>query len=173
MKPQDIVVILKIQSLNDKAANSSVVSWPQRFLAEEIGLSQSEVSAACHRLKEVRLLIFDGRVMRPSLLEFLVHGLKYVFPAKIGKTESGMPTGYATEPLRGMFLASANEPPPVWPDANGTVRGLALQPLYESVPWAAKKDQTLYEYLALVDAIRSGRARERNMAIEILQQRLR
>jgi len=43
-----------------------------------------------------------------------------------------------------------------------------LQPLYKSVPAAAKKDKRLYQYLVLVDAIRGGRARERSMAIEIL-----
>lgn len=52
------------------------------------------------------------------------------------------------------------------------VRGIAVQPLYKSVPMAAKKDKRLYEYLALVDAIRGGRARERSKAIEILSQRL-
>jgi len=172
MKPQDIIIALKIQSLNDKAGHAPAGRWPQRLLAEETGVSLSEVNMACRRLKESRLLTPDGRVVGPFLLEFLVHGLKYVFPAEIGRTTRGMPTGYAAEPLRDLFLASANEPPPVWPDADGTVRGLAMKPLYKSVPMAAKKDKTLYEYLALIDAIRAGRARERSMAIEILQKRL-
>lgn len=172
MKPQDILVALKIQSLNDKAGDASA-SWPQRLLAEETGLSLSEVNAACRRLEEVGLVTPERRkIVRSALLEFLVHGLKYVFPATMGRSSRGMPTGYAADPLRELFLASANELPPVWSDADGTVRGLALKPLYKSVPMAAKKDQALYEYLVLIDAIRSGRARERSKAIEILQKRL-
>lgn len=198
MKPQDILVVLKIQSLHDREAgmpsaeiarlqftnafagsrvpgHKSVggLVWSQRLLAEETVLSLSEVNSACRRLAGVGLLTPESRkVVRSSLLEFLVHGLKYVFPATMGKASRGMPTGYAADPLREMFLTSANEPPPVWPDVDGTVRGMALKPLYQSVPIAAKKDKTLYEYLVLVDAIRAGRARERSMAIEILQKRL-
>jgi len=172
MKPQDILVALKIQSLNDKATDVSA-SWPQRLLAEETGLSLSEVNAACRRLEEVGLVTPARRqVVRSALLEFLVHGLKYVFPVAMGRSSRGMPTGYAADPLRELFLASADEMPPVWPDAEGVVRGMTLKPLYKSVPMAARKDQMLYEYLVLIDAIRGGRARERSEAIAILQKRL-
>jgi hypothetical protein len=43
-----------------------------------------------------------------------------------------------------------------------------LEPLYKSVPYAARADEKLYDALALVDAIRSGRARERKRAEEML-----
>ena len=174
MKPQDVVVILKLQSLDDVHNRNSenTATWSQRFLAAETGLSLSEVNMAYRRLKESRLLSYNDWVIRASLLEFLVHGLKYVFPAEVGRTTGGMPTGYAAAPLRDHFLMSANEPPPVWPDASGTVRGLSMKPLYKTVPMAAKKDSRLYEYLVLIDAIRAGRARERNMAAEMLQERL-
>jgi hypothetical protein len=61
---------------------------------------------------------------------------------------------------------------PVWPDPEGEVRGEELRPLYRSAPGAARKDPALYELLALVDAIRGGRARERNLAVEELKGRL-
>ena len=115
MKPQDILVVLKIQSLSDEAVDSSV-ACPQRMLAEMTGLSLSEVNAACRRLEEVGLLAPERRrVVRSALLEFLVHGLKYVFPVTVGKASRGMPTGYAAAPLRELFLTSAGEMPPVWP----------------------------------------------------------
>lgn len=168
MKPQDILIALKIQSLQDEE-----YEVPQRRLAEDTGISLSEVSAACRRLEDAGLLSPGGKkVVGIALLEFLVHGLKYVFPIETGGVSRGMPTGYAAEPLSDQFLSSQKELVPVWPDPEGTVRGMAVQPLYKSVPMAAKKDKRLYEYLALVDAIRGGRAREREKAIEILSQRL-
>lgn len=173
MKPQDILIALKMQSLCDQAGDAPP-PWPQRFLAKETGVSLSEVSAACRRLEEAGLLDpARRRIVRSALREFLVHALKYVFPAGAGEISRGMPTGFAAEPLRGSFLAPSDEPIPVWPDARGKSRGAALEPLYKSAPAAARKDARLYEYLALADAIRAGRARERIKAIEILSQRLR
>ena len=62
----------------------------------------------------------------------------------------------------------------VWPDANGKQRGIALKPIYHSVPKALREnpDQDFYELLAIVDVIRSGRARERNLAVQLLKERL-
>jgi hypothetical protein len=45
-------------------------------------------------------------------------------------------------------------------------------PLYDSVPGAARRDPALYDLLALIDAIRMGRARERNVAEKEITQRL-
>jgi len=104
------------------------------------------------------------------LLEFLVHGVKYAFPPKRGALTRGMPTGYAAPPLNKVIVDSS-ELPPVWPFAEGTVRGEAFEPLYPSVPQAAARDARLYELLALVDAIRDGRARERNLAAKELELR--
>lgn len=58
----------------------------------------------------------------------------------------------------------------VWPCPEGKVRGESFSPLYRSVPVAARNDPHLYEVLALVDAIRGGRNRERKMALELLHQ---
>jgi DNA-binding transcriptional MocR family regulator len=164
MKAQDILIALKIQSLQDQAVDVS-----QRRLAEDTGVSLSEVSAACRRLEDAGLLSpGKRRVVGAALLEFLVHGLKYVFPIELGDVSRGMPTGYAAKPLCDQFLSSKDELVPVWPDPEGTVRGVALLPLYKSAPMAAKRDKRLYEYLALVDAIRGGRARERGKAMDLL-----
>src|ERR1035437_9024613 len=96
MKPQDILIALKIASLRDHAADVSL-----RRLAEETGVSLSEASAACSRLLQVGLLSFgERRIVGAALFEFLVHGLKYVFPITTGDVSRGMPTGYAADPLR-------------------------------------------------------------------------
>ena len=172
MKAQDMLIILKVQSLQDQHAAGVSIALPQRMLAQDTGVSLSEVNAACLRLKNIGLLSPEGKVIRVPLLEFLIHGMKYIFPVVTGEVTRGMPTGYAADPLKEHFLVSEHELAPVWPDAQGNVRGIAMEPLYKSVPVAARKDQRLYEYLVLVDAIRGGRARERNKAIEILSERL-
>jgi len=69
-------------------------------------------------------------------------------------------------------MVSATELPYVWPDPEGTVRGLAVKPLHESAPSVARRDKYFYELLALTDAIRVGQARVRGLAEAELRQRL-
>jgi hypothetical protein len=87
----------------------------------------------------------------------------YVFVAELGEITRGMPTGYAG-PALAPFFQAVDDLPPVWPDPDGEVRGQSFSPLYKSVPQAAREDGKLYELLTLVDALRGGRARERQMA---------
>ncbi len=107
-----------------------------------------------------------------ALTEFLIHGVKYSFPAERGGLTRGMPTSYAAEPLSRLIKAGG-EPVPVWADPNGTARGISLVPLYKTVPEAARRDPLLYERLALIDAIRDGRTRERNLAEKELENSLK
>ncbi len=83
-----------------------------------------------------------------------------------------MPTAYAAPPLREMIQPSS-DPPPVWPDPEGKVRGETFVPICKSVPFAARRDEELYQCLALVDAIRGGRARERKLGAQELRKALR
>jgi len=106
-----------------------------------------------------------------NLEEFLIHGVKYVFVPEQGELTRGMPTAHAAAPMNKRIAASA-DPPPVWPDAKGNTRGIAFSPLYGVAPTAAQADPKLYELLVLVDAIRGGRAREREIAIKELKVRL-
>jgi hypothetical protein len=52
------------------------------------------------------------------------------------------------------------------------VRGVTFEPLHKSAPAAARKDPALYELLALIDAVRDGRVRERKLAEKELSTRL-
>lgn len=74
--------------------------------------------------------------------------------------------------LNEMLTLGTNDVPPVWPHPEGEVRGYEFSPLYKSVPSAALKDKELYALLAIIDAIRDGRARERELAIKELLKRL-
>lgn len=167
LKPQDVVVVVKLLGYRD-------FKPPLAQISAELALSPSEVHNALRRLRASRL-IHSARLANAPILEsireFLVHGFKYAFPAKRGELTRGMPTGYAAEPLKSLLVAT-DEPPPVWPYAEGTLRGIEFRPLYAKVPLAAAQDDQLYEILALLDAIRDGRARERNIAERELTARL-
>ena len=147
---------------------------PYGAIAAELKMSASEIHSAVQRLKSSRLLHGAERNEKPNLSaleDFLIHGIKYAFPVERGGLTRGMPTSYAAEPLC-QLIKAGNEPVPVWADPNGTTRGIALTPLYKSVPEAAKLDSLLYERLALIDAIRDGRAREKNLAEKELKNSL-
>ena len=148
-------------------------------------MSASQVFRSVDRAEEARLL--DTRSLTPcldmpritlsfvqtvpNLKEFLIHGVKYAFPVHRGGLVRGIPTAHAAPPLNRQ-IAESSDPPPVWPDADGNVRGVEFSPLYKNVPAAARRDPKLYELLALVDAIRDGRAREREIAIRELTARI-
>lgn len=102
-----------------------------------------------------------------NLAEFALHGAKYAFPAVRLPLSVGVPTSHSAPAFAGVFAPGSTDF--VWPHPNGTVRGAGLEPLHPAVPFAATQDAKLYEMLALFDALRVGKARERGMAFERLQ----
>lgn len=162
-KSLDIFVALKL------LAGGAGKTYAQ--LSKELGMSASEVHAAVRRSTAAGLLDEKTHsVLRKPLGDYLLHGVRYAFPARRGSVVRGMPTAHAAPPLSSQI--SADDLPPVWPDPEGGTRGYALEPLYKSVPYAVRSDSRLYELLALVDAIRLGRARERRLAEDELRKRL-
>jgi len=163
MKPQDVIVLLKIITLRDKP-------WSQLSLADELFISQSEISASISRSKYANLLHSNGKtVMVLSFMEFLQFGIQYVFPVKPGPMVRGVPTAHSAAPLKERIVSNEKY---VWPSAKGQARGHSIIPLYPSVVDAIKLDIKLYEMLALVDALRVGKAREKEFAIGELKQRI-
>jgi hypothetical protein len=125
-------------------------------------------SAPSPKLSQVRTNLDSAAVVnRHNLAEFALHGAKYAFAPERLPVGPGVPTGHSAPAFAGVF-APGHEPL-VWPDAHGTVRGEGLLPLHPCVPGAALRDAALYELLALFDALRAGRARERGMASTRLQ----
>jgi hypothetical protein len=163
----DIVLLLKLSGLSGPRI-------PAKILAEELFLSESDVGKAQQRCKASGLLYLsdmEKRVNREGLLEFLIHGFRYAFPVQMGTLTRGIPTSIAAPPLKQRFI-DTGEPPPVWPYSEGDVRGISLTPLHKRVPVAALRDPKLYELLALADAIRGNRTRERQLAREELTKRI-
>jgi hypothetical protein len=167
LKPQDVVVLLKLVAMGRNRP-----TYAQ--LASDLFMSGSEVHASIQRAKAARLIQtseFGDRPNLKGLEEFLIHGLKYAFPPEKGGIARGVPTASAAEPLN--HEIAQEDPVPVWPFEEGPRRGYAYAPLHKSVPKAAMKDRKLHELLALVDAIRDGRVREREVAQRELSTRLR
>jgi hypothetical protein len=163
--PQDVLVLAKLVSYG-------TVRPPIAQVAGDVALSPSQVHASLRRLERSRLTdVETGRPLLKAVEEFLIHGVKYAFPAQRGETTRGIPTAYAAPPLKAQIGQA--DLPPVWPDAEGDARGVTLEPLHKSASKAARRDPALYELLALIDALRDGRVRERQLAEKELSARLR
>lgn len=161
MRPQDIVILLKI-------AAKSAKDWYMKDLSVELGISASEVSESLNRSALAGLISQDkNQLMKQALLEFLEHGIRYVYPVQPGAMVRGIPTAHSAEPLSNEIMS---EDLYVWPWAKGNQRGQAIEPLHNSVPDACQKDQRLYQMLALVDALRVGRNREREISAKLLRE---
>ncbi len=153
-----------------------VSDWTYRSLSAATKISVSEVNGAIQRALKSDLLVKPDedarpRPMKSSLLEFIEHGVRYVFPAERGEPARGIPTAFAA-PLFENLLASQGELAPVWRYANGSVFGYTLGPIYKTAPFAAARDPILYELLVLLDVFRVGRQREKSIAHRMLEERL-
>ena len=160
-KSLDVVVWLKLLS------SDSGKTFAQ--LSNELGMSASEIHGSVKRGTVAGLIDPKSRrPLRKPLEEYLLYGVRYAFPAKRGSITRGIPTSYAAPPLTKYFRTS-DELPPVWPDPEGPKRGYALEPLFQPIGKAVRQDPKLYALLALIDAIRDGRARERKLAEDELR----
>jgi len=164
MRPQDIAVLLKILALGK-------TPWLSRDLASSLHLSPAEVSNSLKRSAMAGLLDSTKRkVAAQALLNFLQHGLPFAFPTRPGGSVRGVPTAHSAPPLAAKFLSDVTY---VWPSANGKAKGQSIQPLYPGAVEAALDDAALYELLALADALRVGRTRERTEAVKELTKRFK
>jgi len=75
---------------------------PYLQIASELYLSPSRVHASVKRAKLARLLHGTELSKKPNyvaLEQFLIHGVKYAFPAVRGELSRGVPTGHSAPPL--------------------------------------------------------------------------
>lgn len=165
----DSEVLLNGDALNDV--------YSVRALAAQTGISKSEVSNVlnrCYRSGLAKPSRVDGTpsVNTKALQEFIVYGIRYVFPVAMQGLTRGITTGLTAPVFKGELI-SGSDMPPVWPDSNGATPGFSVTPLFKTVPYAIRKDPGVYALLALVDSIRLGLPRERSLAISKLEQLLR
>lgn len=165
MRPQDIVVLLKIISMQNQ-------EWRNIDIANALNLSPSEVSEALNRSKIAKLIDVKKKTVNPNAFkEFLIYGLKYVFPVGPGAIVRGIPTAHSAPPISEHISQSKDIY--VWPYAKGTKRGQAIEPLYKTIPEVAQRDKSFYALLVITDTLRVGRAREIKIAIEELEKRMK
>ena len=164
LKSHDLLVLFKQVAHADQA-------WTYASLGDALQMSASQVHRSVRRCVAAGLAVEkargDWQTVRRALLEFAVHGVRYAFPAALGTPTRGLPTAFGAPPLSN-DISSAPGEAPVWPHAKGTARGPSLQPLFRGAPDAALLDPDLYALLALQDALRTGRARERDLATKHL-----
>lgn len=168
LKPQDLLVLLKV-------AAHPAQRWTYAALGEALAMSASEAHASVKRAVGSGLALAptrsDWSPVRPNLLEFIVHGVRYVWPATAGPVKRGVPTAFGAEPLASRLTVAPGEAP-VWAHLNGSAKGPTLSPLYRTAPDAALADPALHRLLALLDALRTGRARERSLAAKLMEAEL-
>jgi hypothetical protein len=162
LRPGDILVLLKL-AVN---GNASV-----RGLESELGLSKSTVALSIRRLREANLLKDNEagglRINKLEARDFLEHGARWIAPAKVGDFQLGLPTAHSFESLARKL--SGDHDPVVLPLPQGPMRGRAVSPVHPKAPAAAQKDPELLHLLAIVDALRIGRARDREVAVAELR----
>ena len=157
IKPQDILLLMKM------LVSSNL---PQKDLAFMLKISTAEVSHGLKRLKLSGLINSENKPILEACVEFIIHGLKYVFPAELGTLSAGIPTAHSKPGFN--FVKQNKDQIYVWPYAEGTVRGISIKPIHPSFPEACKNDKKLYVIASLAEMVRAGRARERNIAADKL-----
>lgn len=164
LKSQEVFILVAL-------ANRETSEWTYEQLGTELEMSPSQVFKSLERAEVAELFAKEKRrVIRRNLLEFLVHGVRYAFPIDAGRIVRGVPAGWQAPGLSDLMLEVSETY--VWPSARGAVRGQKVEPLHESLPSVASRDPVLHAQFALVDIIRVGSARERNVAAQELEKRL-
>ena len=185
IKPHDIALALKYGTLalcppEQQHAPGLRMGKPvsSRWLGDELGLSQSEVVKANVRLQASKLISQNNQIIpnfaintpfhlvTRNMTEWLCYGIRYYLPPEKAGIVRGMATGWSCE-----YLDSEVVPPDiplVWKKQFGDISGEGIEPLYKNAALAASKDIKLYSLLALIDIMRTGRPRELNIAIKII-----
>ena len=165
LQPPDVLVLLSLFRAEE--------TWTLRSLADRLGVKHSKVQRALARLEQAGLYDAQRRTPIPHASEeFLEHALKYLHPITQGPPARGVPTAWGATPLD-QRIAPDGEPPPVWPDPHGDVRGVAVEPLDDALPQLRLTWPEVAELAALADGLRLGDARVREAAWDELRQRLR
>ncbi|HCJ4222445.1 TPA: LysR family transcriptional regulator, partial [Legionella pneumophila] len=89
-------------------------------------------------------------------------------PAEINIATRGMPAVYSSPHFKKLIMSEESY---VWPYNNGDTKGLALTPIYKTLPNALDRspDENFYAIISALDLIRLGGKRENKIAKELLE----
>jgi len=163
MRPQDVAILLKVVSKNSE-------NWQLADIANSLRISISETSESLNRSRIAGLVDYKKKnVNRQNLLEFLEHGVRYVFPQEPGSMVRGIPTAHSHKSMKKKFISDIDY---VWQDNKGKIVGLKIEPFYPKQVEAVNEDETYYKLLSLVDVIRVGKVREVKYAVNELRKNI-
>lgn len=161
MRPQDVVILLK----KTTSAGKDLLN---KDIASSLKISASEVSEALERCRIAKLVDRNKqKVNIMALEEFLIYGLKYVFPVLPDSIVRGIPTAFSASPIKEQI--SQGKEKYVWAYNKGKERGQGIEPLYWTVPEIINDDTELYELLVIADTLRIGKIRETEIATSELK----
>jgi DNA-binding Lrp family transcriptional regulator len=142
-------------------------------LSSSLRISASTAHESIQRLDASGLVRRRAEGLRANvaaLEQFVCFGVRYAFPAVRGRRVQGVPTAHAAPTLSALLCGEVY--PVVWEMAAGDTLGEAIAPLLPSAPAIVAQVPDLYELLAIVDVMRVGTARDREVATQLLQTRL-
>jgi hypothetical protein len=167
LSPTDIYVLTGVIS-------SEQESWTLRGLAATLHVDHTLVHRALKRAENAGLYRASTKqVNLASFEELTIHAARFIAPARLGELTRGVPAAWAAQPVSAAIHQADSEPPPVWPDALGTVRGQALEPLHPAAIQASQDVPELARLMSIIDSLRAGDARVREVAATILRDTLR
>jgi hypothetical protein len=163
LRPFDVAVALRLHLVPEDRYEP---------LALALATSTSAVHRAVGRLQHAGLCAPKRRTVTPEALhEFLVHGVRYAFPAIRGPEREGLPTAAAHPDLHAVVGDQA-ERSLVWPMEGGGSHGEVLVPLFNGVTKVAARDPRLHRLLACVDVLRTGTPAQRRAVGDLLFEQL-
>lgn len=160
LRPFDVAVALRL-----------LLTPEERYepLSDALVTSTSAVHRSVARLQLAGLCKPGGRtIIHSALKEFLLHGVRFAFPAVHGPERTGVATGWTQASLVTRTPVGQTARVMVWATETGTVRGGSLVPLFPNVPAVAARDPRLHELLAMVDVLRTGTVDERRAVAALL-----
>jgi DNA-binding transcriptional MocR family regulator len=167
LSPADIYVLTGVIS-------SDQDSRTLRDLAATLQVDHTLVHRALKRAENAGLYrATTKQVNLASFEELTIHAARFIAPAHLGGLARGVPAAWAAEPISTAIHQADSEPPPVWPDALGAVRGQALEPVHPAAIQASQDAPELARLLSIIDSLRAGDLRVREVAATVLRDTLR
>jgi hypothetical protein len=164
LQPLDVLLALKLALVRGQEPSI-------RGLGDSLEVPKSTLDLSLRRLRAHGLLRGEPESLnRLSLRDLVQHGIRWVAPAKVGKFVLGIPTAASAPVMKAELLGQTDEV--VIPVSEGPSRGREVSALHPSAAAAALRDPHLYELLSLVDVFRIGTAREKSVALPLLQARI-